>query len=79
MIVLLHCNQNLQFISNIGNSEMEKNLKAAILLMQKGSIKEGKSLILKTVQARLNLQYRNGKYNFYGSEHSSILCLFSHV
>ena len=73
-IVLLHCNQNLQFISNIGNSEMEKNLKAAILLMQKGSIKEGKSLILKAVQARLNFQYSNGKYNFYGSEHIAPFC-----
>ena len=40
-IVLAQCNQNLQFISNLGNSEMNKNLKAAILLTQKGSIKEG--------------------------------------
>jgi len=77
-IVLLHCNQNLQFISKIGNSEIEKSLKA-VMLMQKGSVKEGKSLILRAVQARLNFQYSNGKYDCYGSEHSSLLCLFSHV
>jgi len=78
-IVLLQCNQNLQFISKIGNSEIEKSLKTVIMLMQKGSVKEGKSLILRTVQARLNFQYSNGKYDCYGSEHSSLLCLFSYV
>ena len=78
-IILLHYNQNLQFISNLGNGKMEKSLKAAIMLRQKSSIREGKSLFLRAVQAQLNFQYNNGKYDCYGSECSSLLCLFSPI
>ena len=78
-ILLLHCNQDALFLSYLGNTEIEKSLRAAIVLMQSSDLKEGKSLILTAVHSRLNFRYNNGKHDCYGSEHSSILCLFSHV
>lgn len=80
-ILLLHCNQHPMFLSScLGSTDIENALKAAILLMQKGNIKEGKSLILKAAHFKLNFQCTpDGKYDCYGSEDSHFLRLLSHI
>ena len=53
-ILLLHCQQNHKFLNTIGDSEIEKTLKAGIALMLSGKMYEGKTIILKFVQSQLN-------------------------
>ena len=48
--------------------------------MKKGSINEGKSLILKMAHTKLNYgRTGNKKLDCYGNEYSAFLCLFSHI
>ena len=80
-ILLLYCQQYPKFLSSyVGNTAMETTLKASITLMKEGNIHEGKSLILKEAQSKLNYgRTGDGKYDCYGSENSAFLCLFSHI
>ena len=78
---LLHCQQHPKFLSTyVGNTEIENALKACITLMKKGNINEGKALILKMAHTKLNYgRTGNGKFDCYGNENSTFLCLFSHI
>ena len=78
---LLHSQQHPKFLSkHVGNTEIENALKACITLMKKGSINEGKSLILKMAHTKLNYgRTGNKKLDCYGNEYSAFLCLFSHI
>lgn len=45
-ILLLHCKQNIDFLSSaIGNSEIENVIKAGVQLMLNGEVREGKAAI----------------------------------
>lgn len=79
-MLLLHCNRNPNFLSTfLGNTDIEQALKEAITLMRIHKLKEGKSLILRAAHLQLNFPCVNGKYNCFGSEYSTFLCLFNNV
>ena len=78
-ILLLHCQQNHKFLNTIGDSEIEKTLKAGIALMLSGKMYEGKTIILKFVQSQLNFDYSENMFNCYGNEFNKFLCLLRHV
>ena len=81
-ILSLHCKQYKSFLDTFGDSEAENSLKAAIVLMNKGKLDEGKTLFLHLLQSRLNLtisQENNLKYDCFGGENNRCLCLFTHI
>ena len=53
---MLHCQQYPRFLSHLGDSEMKNSIKAGFSLMLENSscFDEGKSLILKAVNSKLN-------------------------
>ena len=60
-------------------SDAENTLKAAIMLMLKGKVSEGKTLFLHLLQSSLNLTINGSKYNYFGGENDRCLCLFTHI
>ncbi|XP_065887174.1 uncharacterized protein [Dysidea avara] len=79
-ILSLHCKQYKSFLDTFGDSEAENSLKAAIVLMNKGKLDEGKTLFLHLLQSRLNLtisQENNLKYDCFGGENNR--CLLVHT
>ena len=79
-ILLLHCKQYEGFLqSALGCSTVEDTLKAAVTLMIRGKIYEGKTVFLNMLQSAVNLAYDHGKYDCYGGENDKCLCLFTHI
>ena len=79
-ILLLHCKQYECFLqSSLGFSSVEDTLKAAITLMIRGKIYEGKTMFLKMLESTVNLEYNHRKYDCYGGENNRCLCLFTHI
>ena len=63
-VLLLHCKQYEGFLqSALGCSTVEDTLKAAVTLMIKGKIYEGKTVFLNMLQSTVNLAYDHGKYD----------------
>ena len=54
-------------------------LKAAITLMIRGKIYEGKTMFLNMLLSTVNLAYNDHKYDCYGGENNRCLCLFTHI
>ena len=52
---------------------------ACIQLMLRGETEEGKSIILKFVQSKINLPITGGKYDFVENETNRFLCLLTHI
>ena len=73
-VILLHCQQDTDFILRIGNSEFEKVLKAGLRLMMSGNI-EGKVAILKHMQMASNVI----ESSFFGHEFDKTLSFLKHV
>ena len=74
-VLLLHCQQDTDFIMKMGDSEFEKVLKAGLRLMLTGSIEEGKVAILKHMQMASNVI----RSSFYGHEFDKTLALLKFV
>ena len=58
---------------------MEDILKAAITLMIRGKIYEGKTVFLNMLQYTVNLVYDHRKYDSYEGKNNRCLCLFTHI
>ena len=79
-VLLLHCKQYDNFLlSEMGCSTVEDTLKAAITLMMKGKIYEGKTVFLQMLSSAVNLPYDHQRYDCYGGENDKCLCLFTHI
>ena len=78
-IKMIACKENPQLLSFIGSSAIERSLHACIQLMLRGETEEGKSIILKFVQSKINLPITGGKYDFVGNETNRFLCLLTHI
>ena len=81
MVLLLYAKQNPDFLSKLGDSEIEDNLKSSLFLMMNGKLEEGKTSVLEYFHSQLNLELLpcGKKYDFFGSEYSKCLCLLSHI
>ena len=79
-VLLLYCKQyNEFFLSELGCSTVEDILKAAITLMMKGKIYEGKIVFLCMLCSAVNLPFDHQRYDCYGGENNKCLCLFTHI
>ena len=84
-ILMLYHQQHPQFLSHLGDNEIENSIKAGLSLMLENSsgFYEGKSLILKVAHSEFNFpRAANGMLDCYGTENSRFLCLItliSHV
>ena len=79
-VLLLHCKQYDEFLlSALGCSTAEDTLKAAITLMMKGKVYEGKTVFLHMLKSAVNLLYDHQRYDCYGGENDKCLCLFTHI
>ena len=79
-VLLLHCKQYERFLqSALGHSAVEDTLKAAVTLMIRGKIYEGKTVFLNMLQSAVNLAYDHCKYDCYGGENDKCLCIFIHI
>ena len=66
-------------MSCIGDSEAEKVLKSGVVEMMKGNLSTGKAILLHYICSKLNVPQIRGKFDLYGGEYSSCLCLFSNI
>ena len=78
-LLLLHCKQYEAFTKSFGDSDAENTLKAAIMLMLKGKVSDGKTLFLHLLQSSFNLTINGSKYDCFGGENDKCLCLFTHI
>ena len=76
---MIACKENPQLLSFIGSSDIERYLHTCIQLMLRAETEEGKSIILKFVQSKINLPITGGKYDFVGNETNRFLCLLPHI
>lgn len=59
-MLLLHCQQNQQFLCNFSSSHIEGALKSGISLMLNGDMSMGKEVILDSIHSRTNQQKTDG-------------------
>ena len=80
LLLQFHCKQFDGFLlSELGCSTVEDTLKAAISLMMKEKVYEGKTVLLQMLLSTINLPYDHRRYDCYGGENDKCLCLFTHI